>query len=473
MKITRVLFRSTLNKITSGFVLSDTAANIQAELSALKTDVAHVSSITAMGTTKVTVNKTTFVADESVLNKITGGFVLSDTAANIQAELSALKTDVAHVSSITAMGATKVTAKKTTFVADESVLNKITGSFVFSDTAANIQAEVSALKTDVAHVSSITAMGATKVTVNKTTFVADESVLNKITGGFVFSDTAANIQAELSALETDVAHVSSITAMGATKVTVNKTTFVADESVLNKINGGFVFSDTAANIQAELAALKTDVAHVSSITATGTAKVTVSKTAFVADESVLNKITGGFVLSDTAANFQTELTPLEADVGHVSSVHFTNATPPTLSLTSTVATADKTLLGKITSAYVLDVASAGATVTTGHGAGLTIHDVPGHDTITGGGNDETFVFGSGFGTATITDAAAHWTGASHDVIDFAKSEFASFQALLGDATFAHGAATITKGADHLTLDGFASAAALSAGNTAGDFKFVA
>src|ERR1700722_15238813 len=108
MKITRVLFRSTLNKITSGFVLSDTAANIQAELSALKTDVAHVSSITAMGATKVTVNKTTFVADESVLNKITGGFVLSDTAANIQAELSALETDVAHVSSITAMGATKV-----------------------------------------------------------------------------------------------------------------------------------------------------------------------------------------------------------------------------------------------------------------------------------------------------------------------------------------------------------------------------
>src|SRR3984957_4830524 len=147
-----------------------------------------------------------------------------------------------------------------------------------------------------------------------------------------------------------------------------KITRVLFRSTLNKITSGFVLSDTAANIQAELSALETDVAHVSSITAMGATKVTVNKTAFVADESVLNKTTGGFVLSDTAANFQTELTPLEADVGHVSSVHFTNATPPTLSLTSTVATAANTLLGKITSAYVLDVASAGATVTTGHGA---------------------------------------------------------------------------------------------------------
>ena len=58
-----------------------------------------------------------------------------------------------------------------------------------------------------------------------------------------------------------------------------------------------------------------------------------------------------------------------------------------------------------------------------------------------------------------------------DVIDFAASEFANFQALFGHAAFANGVTTITSGADRLTLDGFASAAALIAGNTAGDFAF--
>ena len=38
------------------------------------------------------------------------------------------------------------------------------------------------------------------------------------------------------------------------------------------------------------------------------------------------------------------------------------------------------------------------------------------------------MFESGFGHATIADANAHWIGSGHNVIDFAKSEFANFAA---------------------------------------------
>jgi hypothetical protein len=245
--------------------------------------------------------------------------------------------------------------------------------------------------------------------------------------------------------------------------------FTADKATLDKVAGGFAISDLATNVQAALASLAAD-AHITAI-ATTDGTLSESVTQFTADKAALNKVVGGFNISDTSAHFLAALTPLEADVSHIRAVQFTDAGPPTLTLGAPGATADQALLAKITSSYVLNVVSMGATVTTGHGSGLMIHDVAGNDTITGGGSQETFIFGSGFGTATITDTAAHWTGAGHDVIDLAASEFADFQALLADSTFTNGVAMITANADHLTLDGFSSAAALIAGNAAGDFSF--
>lgn len=221
----------------------------------------------------------------------------------------------------------------------------------------------------------------------------------------------------------------------------------------------------------DLKGLQHDLGHVSSIATTGDAKVTIGKAAFAADEPILNKISGGFVFSDKAPNFEAELTALEHDAGHVSSVILRGARPATLSLTSTEAAADETILGKIDSPYVLDVTSANRTLTTGHGSKLIIRDAAGDDTITRGRTSETFVFDKGFGRATVTDASRHWKGTTHDVADFATSEFRNFAALLKDATFAGGVTTITTGDDRLVLDGFSGKSAFLAGDRLGDFKF--
>ena len=75
------------------------------------------------------------------------------------------------------------------------------------------------------------------------------------------------------------------------------------------------------------------------------------------------------------------------------------------------------MLTKISQRYVLDVHNTdGSWTMTGDGDNLTIHDIKGVDTITGGGSGEDFVFGARFGTATLTDFHDHLTGSTHDTV---------------------------------------------------------
>ena len=127
----------------------------------------------------------------------------------------------------------------------------------------------------------------------------DETALNKVVGGFAISDTAANVQANLAALAADASHITSITATGG-QVIVGNGLFVADAAALNEIVGGFAISDTAANVQANLAALAADASHITSITATG-GRSWSGLELFVADAAALDEIVGGFAISDTAA----------------------------------------------------------------------------------------------------------------------------------------------------------------------------
>jgi serralysin len=263
-----------------------------------------------------TVSVAYFIANESSLNSIAGGFAISDTAANVQANLAAIAADASHITSITATGG-PVTVGTAMFVADAAALNLIVGGFAVSDTAANVQANLAALTADASHITSITATGG-PVTVGTGLFAADQAALNKIVGGFAISDMAANVQANLAALTADASHITSITATGG-QVTVGTGLFVADAAALNEIVGGFAISDTAANVQANLAALAADASHITSITATG-GPVTVGTGLFVADQAALNKIVGGFAISDTAANIQANLAALTADASHITMI---------------------------------------------------------------------------------------------------------------------------------------------------------
>ena len=170
------------------------------------------------------------------------------------------------------------------------------------------------------------------------------------------------------------------------------------------------------------------------------------------DQSALDAISGGYVVADSESHVAADLSGLEADAKHILSIKFTNASPPTLSLTTAQATSDAGALAKIASPYILEVANANSSTTiSGHGSGLTITDVPSSDTITGGGSGETFVFGSDFGAAKVLDFHSYATGTNHDTIELSQKDFGSISALTGDAKVSAANVVISAGNDRLTL----------------------
>ena len=93
--------------------------------------------------------------------------------------------------------------------------------------------------------------------------------------------------------------------------------------------------------------------------------------------------------------------------------------------------------------------------TTGHGNDLTIHDIKGVDSITGGGSGEDFVFDAGFGSATLTDFHDHLTGSTHDTVTlshFRSSAQHCTRCSHDDATKSGTSVIISSGSDHLTLE---------------------
>jgi hypothetical protein len=239
-------------------------------------------------------------------------------------------------------------------------------------------------------------------------------------------------------------------------------------SVKNTIVGA------AAIVEGNLANLLPEYANIKAIEITSGA-VSESVANFKIYENVLNTISGGFAISDSSANVQAGLALLEADVAHINSIHLTNASPA-ISVTAAQDTADAQVLSKITSPYVLDVHNANGSVTTiGHGNNLTIQDIKvvGNgiaDTITGGGYGEDFIFHAGFGNATLTDFHNHLTGSTHDTVTLAKTEFGTLANLLHDATPSGTSVIISSGSDHLTLQNMTVAQLTQVVST--DFKLV-
>ena len=76
-----------------------------------------------------------------------------------------------------------------------------------------------------------------------------------------------------------------------------------------------------------------------------------------------------------------------------------------------------------------------------------------NDTMTGGSAAETFVFNPVYGHDTVTDFSSFLSGATHDTISLASSEFANFAAVLADMQNAGSNVMITAPAgDTITLD---------------------
>jgi hypothetical protein len=201
-------------------------------------------------------------------------------------------------------------------------------------------------------------LGAAPTTVTVADFEAQEATLNGLPGGFDISDTSANIDAGLGSLEGDESHIDAIVSTTA-NVVAGAANFTSDEDALNKVVGGFSLTGAAANVQADLDAIEADIGHIDAVTVSSGA-VAVSIATILADQLALDKF-NTFAVVDSAASISNGIETLEALAAGgatIKSITFTDSGTPVLDLTQGEVTDDASLLAKIVGAYDLDVTGA-------------------------------------------------------------------------------------------------------------------
>jgi Protein of unknown function (DUF3383) len=227
-----------LMKSASGvYTLSGTAAAITRELAALvftpntlsATTTFTLVDTTSVGTSAHNANTTVkvthggqvvasvskFLADKSTLDGTPGGFDILDGAASITANLDQLNDP--HIDAIVISNNRHVVSSVQQLTTDARAIGDLQNAndshvrLAIHDTAADVQAGLSTLAADNGEIGSITASNG-PIVVSAATFLADQSALDKIVGGFDVSDTAANLVADLDQLDAD-SHVAGITAI--------------------------------------------------------------------------------------------------------------------------------------------------------------------------------------------------------------------------------------------------------------------
>ena len=140
------------------------------------------------------------------------------------------------------------------------------------------------------------------------------------------NDTAADIQAGLSTLVQDAGEIASITASDG-PIVVSAATFLADQSALDKIVGGFDVSDTAANVMADLDQLNDP--NISAITISDNGQISASVAQLTTDATAIGKLQNAngspvlLAINDTAGAVQTGLSTLVARYGRDRLHHIT------------------------------------------------------------------------------------------------------------------------------------------------------
>jgi hypothetical protein len=199
-------------------------------------------------------------------------------------------------------------------------------------------------------------------------------------------------------------------------------------------------NDTALDVQAGLSTLAQDAGETASITASN-GPLVVSAATFLADQSTLDKIVGGFEISDTAPDVAQDLDPggqlirqksVNSDGSY--DIGYFDVTGEPYSSYEAIYNTAATLAADAQN----DANGAGTLLL--YASGLTISSSPGSDSVTVGSDTfaitpqsnetttvensktkETFIFGAGFGQGTISGFLA--TTTSHDVLQFSASMF--------------------------------------------------
>ena len=411
-------------KLTAGFTIADTAAHIVSNLPGLLAYVSRIASITLTDSSPVlSLTATQLIADAAVLTKITGiynitlsgsataaqvvganttligklstGFVVSDTAANVANSVDALQARASSITSITLTdGSPVLSLTATKLVADSTVLLKISGTYsiavsgtatatqaatvrnalivklgsglVVSDTAAAVVGNLANLQVHASWIASISltdnpavvSLTAAQLIANATALLkiggnysiaasgtasvaqftgANLTLLGKVTNGFVISDSAANLVSSIDALQ---AHAASIHSVGLTDnvptIALTTTQFFGDATVLLAISGSYKVALTG-------------LASVAQITST--------------DVTLLAKITTGFAVSDSADHVFSSLDSLQslATSHKLASILLTDSDTPNIEILAATLVADAGALTLIQSPYTLTITDGSMT----------------------------------------------------------------------------------------------------------------
>jgi hypothetical protein len=355
-----------------------------------------------------------------------GTVTISDTAANIAADLNALSGN-SQVTKIIATDSGLVTVTVAQLTSDATAISELYNSngtthasLLVADTAANISSAFGSLNGN-SQVSGIVVTDSSSNTVtisaaaaaNDTTALGELYLANGATHAEVaVSDLAVNVVSNLAGLESNISDISGIvlTDVSEATLTVTAAQFTSDASVLSAISspyhldvtgvsvsqfatvaanshvgtGAIALSDTAANVQAGLGTLEASVSKIGSVALTdgSTPAITVAYATFTADQAVLADITSSFNLvvtgvsaagaagvasatipseaslsmtvSDTGANIGANLASLESVVGDISSITPTDGKPD-YTLSETNYDSYLSVLGKISGGYLVNL----------------------------------------------------------------------------------------------------------------------
>ena len=302
--------------------VTDTAADITAALDSL--DGSNIGSITISDNGAIGVSVAQLTSDATAISELANQngtayqLAVTDTAADITAALDFL--DGSNIGSITISDNGAIGVSVAQLTSDATAISKLadqSGSsyqLAVTDTAADITAALDSL--DGSNIASITISDNGAVGASVAQLTSDATAVGKLANAsgtpyqLAISDTAANVQADLAILEADVAHIASVTLTSGT-VVVSVSTFTADQGVLNKIGGGFYISDSAANISASLNALNDANINAISVSDNGAVVATVAQLS--SDATAIGKLANAsgtpyqLAISDTAANVQADL----------------------------------------------------------------------------------------------------------------------------------------------------------------------
>ena len=146
------------------------------------------------------------------------------------------------------------------------------------------------------------------------TFLANQTTLDQTPGGFDILDSAANITANLDRLNGDL-KIDTIAISDNGNVGVSIQQLTTDKTAIGKLQNAnlspvlLAITDTTANIQAGWSTLVQETGEIASITPSN-GPIVVSAATVLTDQSALDKIVGGFDVSDTAANVMADLDQL-------------------------------------------------------------------------------------------------------------------------------------------------------------------